>query len=306
MTVRTILFVAGLALFAGDAAAQDLAARWRTLQRVLDGVDDRAAAAPPMPAPERIRQLQGFLREAAAPPDTAALLEARNRLGSTFLASFEPQRAETEFDLVLQHAPSVALDLRGHALCGLAEAAELRGDRESAAELWVRIEREFTGTPFGDIARVARRRFDPDRPLRARVGEPVPALGALLDHQQTARRLEDLRGKPALLVCISAADPDGLGDADRVVRAARAAGLGDEQMLAFAIEVHGRDLTALAGRLGWRMPIIASPDGFVGEALLTLEVRGVPATILLAPDGTLLARDLPPRRLRELLGKRRD
>lgn len=295
----TALAVAALAT-AVPGQTPDLATRWRALKQRLDSVESS-------PSPDlRLVELQRFVRDAApSEQDELAVLEARNRLASLHLLHFEPDRAAEEFSITARRAPESAIDLRGHALCGMAEAAELRGDPDAARESWARVVRELAGTLWGDVARVAQRRLDQTRSTRVRAGEPLPDVGALLDQKRSARRIEDLRGKPALLLFVSAADDDGQRQIDRIVRAAREAGLFDEQMLAFAIDTHGRDLDEFARKLGWRMPIIASPDGFVGEALLALEVRGVPATMLVAPDGTLLARELPAARLRELLTTRR-
>lgn len=301
-STRIVAAALAVAVLATTTPGQspDLATRWRTLKQRLDSAENG-------PAPElRLLEVQRFVRDASpSEQDEPAILEARNRLASLHLLRFEPERAAAEFSITAQRAPESAIDLRGHALCGLAEAAELRGDRDAARETWARVVRELAGTPWGDVARVAQRRLDQTRSTRVRAGAPLPDVGALLDQKRSARRIEDLRGKPALLLFVSAADEDGQRQIDRIVRAARDAGLGDDQMLAFAIDTHGRDLDEFARKAGWRMPIIASPDGFVGEALLALEVRSVPATMLVAPDGTLLARELPAARLRELLTTRR-
>ena len=62
---------------------------------------------------------------------------------------------------------------------------------------------------------------------------------------------------------------------------------------------------ALAERRGWSFPIIRCEAGFLDPSALTLSVQGVPRSFLLGADSTLLARDLSPGRLAELLPRGR-
>lgn len=285
-----------LALLASGLCAQDgpLDQRWRELSgRLADGS---------IPGDLQLQEIEAFLRFAGEGSDAApAVLAARCRLGSLQLTAFEPTRAKTQFRRALAAAPGTAIGIRGHALCGLAECAELGGDVDTALELWTEAANDLAGTPWSDVARVSRKRLI-SKPLeRLRAGQKIPEPGPLLDTGQSARRITDLRGKLALLVFVSAADESGLERTEQVVVAARGAGLRDDQMLVFAIEVPGASIDTRAAALGWRMPLIASPDGFLGPAFLQFQVRGVPSTLLVGPDGTLLARDLPPARLREVL-----
>ncbi len=301
--MKPLLITAALiAAVTAPLAAQDdeLSKLWQTLRRRLDAGESGLRAEFRLPELDAFLRAHGATHAAALP-----VLEARARRGSLHLIAFEPSRAEADFREVLARAPTAAIELRGHALCGLAECAELRGDQPAALEFWLRAERDLAGTRWSDIARIATERLQLRPRPRCRAGDPLPELAPVLDVKRTAHRVADLRGKPAMLLFVSAVDADAQTRLDRSVRAARTAGLGDEQMIAFMIDAQGRDLETLARSRGWRMPIVPSSDGFVGEALLAFEVRGVPATILVGPDGTILARDLPASRFGEVLGGRR-
>ena len=134
-------------------------------------------------------------------------------------------------------------------------------------------------------------------------GQPAPAAGPWLDLAGKSRSLLGLRGEPALLLFFSPEDPAGL---DRIVRAcsaARTAGLPWSQMLAFGLDDDQAALARAAKRKGLSMPIVPSRSGFLDPTVLRYGVTAVPATYLIGADGTLLARDLPPDRLRTVLSK---
>ncbi|MGE0144827.1 MAG: tol-pal system YbgF family protein [Planctomycetota bacterium] len=279
-------------------SAQAITARWRILRVRLDAQTTSPSVAR--------AELEAFLRSTGGTHERLpATLEARLRLGSRLLTGFDPRAASTQFQRALAASPTDDVATRGHALCGLAQSLELLGDRDGAALIWKEAEERLAGSPWSDLATIAIDRLERTRDKRVKVGQPIPDAGAMLDHLGTARRVTDLRGGVALLLFASAADSDSLDSIGKIVSRAREAGLDDDRMMLFLIETQGRDLVALARTRGWRMPMIAPVDGFLGAAFLAGEVRSVPAHLLLDARGRLLARNLPPHRIGETIGTAR-
>lgn len=279
------------------ATAQDRPGAWTALQEKLED--------PRLSIEDRVRSLTRFVAEHGASEEGARsteVLTARSMLGTLRLSSLDAERAAVEFEIVVDRAERSAVDLRGRALYGAAQAAELRGADDRARELYRRLVRDLAGTRYADFARVELHRLDQEVAERPRPGRPAPDFGPALDRTGTARRLADLAGAPALLLFLDPNDEKGTQRVAALVRTARDAGLADAAMIVFSTA--GTDDPAL-GRLArkpvFRMPIVPAPEGFLSSAFLLYEIRAVPSSVLVGRDGTLLGRDLPPRRLREVL-----
>jgi hypothetical protein len=72
-------------------------------------------------------------------------------------------------------------------------------------------------------------------------------------------------------------------------------------MITFAADRGEVALAALAKQPEFRMPIVPGEALFLSPPFLDYEIRSLPASVLIGPDGVIVARDLPPRRLRETL-----
>lgn len=275
------------------AAAQDAALRWAEVQRRI--------ADPEVDSRERIELLERFIDE-QDDEQKSELLAARLVLGSELLARFEVERAIDEFERVVERATPAAIDLRGRAMYGAAQAYELADDLERANALYERIQRELGGTRYADFASIALHRTGRAESERPAPGRQAPGFGSALDRSGTARRLDDLRGKVALLLFADLADDEAIERLKAVIATAREAGVGNDGMLLFATAADVTKAAELARDPAFGMPIVPAQNGFVSPALLTYEVRAVPTTWLIGPDGTIVGRDLPRRRLREAIG----
>ena len=69
----------------------------------------------------------------------------------------------------------------------------------------------------------------------------------------------------------------------------------------FSTTAHGDAVLRLARDPELKAPVLPAPSGFVSPVFLLYEVRAVPSMLLVGPDGTVLGRDLPARRLRAVL-----
>jgi hypothetical protein len=77
--------------------------------------------------------------------------------------------------------------------------------------------------------------------------------------------------------------------------------MGWNQMLAFASGRDRGDSRELAIPEGWEMPIVPLDSGFLDSLIMGYGITSIPTSFLVGADGELLARDLPPRRLRAVL-----
>jgi hypothetical protein len=321
------------ALVVAQTPAPDLAADWALLRERLtvDGGVGPGIAIEPLDRSQRIRLLQGFLDKFRAHPEPAApeLLDARLRLGALLLGARDWKGAETAFQNVVQVAPETALDAVGRARYGLAQTRILQGDLAGGRRLLASLRDEFVGTRWSDHATIALDWLARDGGPACRVGEPAPEFGPRVDRSGHVQSRRGLFGTPAVLLFVSAVDPDSLESAWQRLRAARRAGLPDEQVLVFVLDadVGGRwTLAAVTSPSGdeSRM-VVASIDengkplrgdvqalattafsahgGFLDPALRYYRVDAIPSCILIGPDGTLLARDPSHKRFAEMLRK---
>lgn len=289
-----------------------LAGQDRTPPRSWSDLRHRLSA-PDIAADERVALLEDFLArrrdDAARRQDDA--LRARLALATEHIARFDVVRAGAEFETTADLAPLDELDIRGAALYGLAQTHELTGETESARAIYARIRDELGGTRYRDFASVALDRIGRPDAERPRAGQPAPEFGPTLDRRgesQTLRRLRQ-RGGAALLVFVDPADMAESGPRlHAVLEAADDGGLGTASIVTFVTTGDGPGVAALARDPRFGMPIVTTDDPqkptaerFLSPAFLLYEVRSVPATVLVGPDGTILGRDLPPRRLRAVL-----
>jgi hypothetical protein len=253
----------------------------------------------PPPLAERIAALRDFVQRNEARKTDAAVLRARLRLGSLYLDAFDADSALIHFASVRELSPQDDHDLRGRALYGLAQAQELRGDRASARQSLERVIEELRGTRYAECARIAQNRLDRSA---LQTGQPLPALQG--GNDLAGKAVVPARGNPLLIVVIAG---DHRPSVDQLVALQSAwldAGLPANHLITYAVDADADSLRELARTRDLRGPIVTCEDGFLHPDLLALGVTGVPTSLLVAADHSLLLRDPPPDRLRALLSKR--
>lgn len=250
---------------------------------------------------ERLVLLREFVAAYAAKHATSTPVGlARCRLGSELLTAFDPSGARAAFEDAIDHAPADAIDIRGRALYGVAQAHELAGDLRLARGALDRAVDEVRGTRYARFARLARLRLDRERAIA--IGVPLPEFGPRLDLAGKSRQLADLAGMPGLVAFVSLADDDGLEEFGELLEVFERAGLDAEQVLVFAFDTDDRAARATAEREEWRASVITCDREFLDDAALLYAVRALPACYLIGPDGALLAREPTARRATEIVG----
>ncbi|MHC5063208.1 MAG: hypothetical protein ACYTG5_04465 [Planctomycetota bacterium] len=295
-----------LSLFAEGIAIQDptgLEAAYRELHSRLEPA--RKETQRPRRS-EQLRLIRDFLAEYGESEDLAGteeVLKARTRLASLLLCDFELIAAGREFNLVLSESAPDDRDLRPRALYGLAQVQEMRQQPKEAGETLRRIELRYEGTRYATYAKAALLRLEnSDENI---VGRTAPTFSPRLDISGKARDLNSLAGKAALLIFWSPEHEAGLRELRKLVRVARRAGLSSEQILAFGMQTDPQQQLQRAETEGWKMPQIALSSDFLDPIVLAYRVRSLPTSCLIAPDGTLLARNLSPARLAKALDELR-
>lgn len=254
----------------------------------------------PAPLTERIAGLRDFVERHEARKADLAVLRARLRLGGLQLDAFDAESALILFASVRELSPSDDYDLRGRALYGLAQAQELRGDRASARLSLERVLDELPGTRYADCARIAHNRLAHSFALQS--GQPLPSLQGGTDLAGQPIQPARLRGSPLLLTAFS---PDHRPSLERLIALQSVwldAGLPPASLIAYAVDADPTALRELARTRKLSCTLLACDDGFLHPDLLALGVTGVPTSLLVGADHTLLLRDPPPDRLRTLLG----
>ena len=282
---------------AQQPAPQDLDAAYRKLRAELE---PGAAEDAPDRATRIARWSKFIERHAESAPGALAVLEARWRLGTLLLCHFETERARAEFSAVLDASRRAKLDLRGRCMYGIAQAFELEGKRIEARRALQRLTRRFAGTQYGEMARRALRRLEDEKPIET--AQPAPEFGARLDLTGASRKLAALRGAPVVLVFWSP-DAEGIERAERVIDAARGAGLPTAQIVTFGIDTDANLLARTVERRRWKVPVVPLTDRYVDPVVLRYGVDSLPSSFLIGPAGILLARDLSPKRLRRTRGE---
>ncbi len=232
-------------------------------------------------------------------PDAPELLRARSRLGSVLLNEFEPRAARTAFEAVYRKASRTDVDLIGRSLYGIAQAAELAGDRVTATRFLRRTIEEARASRYARFAEIARSRIDGTS--LPRVGSPAPSFGPRLDLDGKPRKSANLDRRTAFVVFCDGADPAERAELRRVLDAARSSGLDNEQIVVFALSNDRQALTRAVRDEQWSMPVLPCAGEFLDQDVLRFGVQELPATFLIGANGSLLARDLTARRLREVL-----
>lgn len=284
-----------------SAAPQDpdLRKAWTALRTRLEASD----AGSELGLARRVELLQGFVERFGRDggEDSPEVLAARCRLATLHLAQLDAGRAAAQCEAILAIAPESDLDARGLAGYVAAQAMILRGDRRRARAGLQRLQADFVGTRWADLATVALQHLDPRAGEVAEIGKPAPEFGPRLDRTGRPRSLRPPLEGPVLLVFVSTEDEQGLALAIRWLKRARRAGLASDRILMFGVGADLGAINELARRHSPPAVLLPSPGGFLDPVLLSYRIRAVPSSVLIGPDGTVLARDLSTTRLEPVL-----
>ncbi len=264
---------------------------------------DGGKVAVPLPLAEQERRLDAFLQ--AEPTERRRLseigLRAEARRGLVRLQLLALDRAGESFMRVLADAPATAADLRGTALYGQALVHELRDELELARDCLRRLQHDLAGTRYANLAATAWQRLAPAR--LPQIGAALPDLRPRLDSRGESRDLRRLAGSPALLVFVRLDEADTREHLQALATTWAKAGLRREQLLCYCLGTSTAEMPQQERELQLPATMLACPQEFLDEAALALRVTALPASFLLAADGTLLARDLPAGRLARVLSE---
>jgi hypothetical protein len=261
----------------------------------FDVLQGRLHAMPPPPAAERVRLLRDYLRLHADDGQRDGLL-AKLWLGRELLRQLEGAAAAAELVSVAESARGREQDLRAAALYGLQQAQRMQGDRAAANATLQLIVREFEGREAAESARVQLQQIARHRDPA--VGETMPELSANKDAR--GRAIAPAAG-PRLLVFWSTEHAPSERRLVQLAREWRKAGMPMQNLVAYALDDDDRRLARFAEQNDCTFPIVAGQHGFLHADWLTLGVTAVPSVFLVADDGKLVARDVLPDRLAELL-----
>lgn len=251
---------------------------------------------PPQPGGEprtqaaEITATKSFLdRHAASHADDIRLLQARTRLGSLYLHACDAAGATAQFEAVLSAAPDQARDLRGRAAYGLAQAQELRGDRAAARVTLQRLTEAHAGERYAKFAVVALERLRrADDPMTKAAFDPGP----LLDLDGRVHKLRDDLGQPSVMVYWSPDVPASVARLRGVCKAWKAASGDPRRCFAAALGADAARIRKSIKELGLDCVVVRCDDEFLDPSVLAAGVTRLPTTLLIAPDGAILARDL--------------
>lgn len=246
--------------------------------------------AEPRTQAEEIKATAAFLeRHAAAHADDVRLLQARARLGSLYLHACDAMGATAQFEAVLAGAPDHARDLRGRAAYGLAQAQELRGDRAAARVTLQRLTEAHAGERYAKFAVVALARLrHRDDPTAKAAFDPGP----LLDLDGRVHKLRDGLGHASVMVYWSPDAPSSVARLRGVCKAWKTAGGDPRRCFATALGADAARIRKLVKDLGLDCVVVLGDDEFLDPSVLAAGVTRLPTTLLIAPDGAILARDL--------------
>lgn len=246
--------------------------------------------AKPETQADEIKATVAFLeRHAVAHAGDVRLLQVRARLGSLYLHACDATGATGQFEAVLAAAPDHARDLRGRAAYGLAQAQELRGDRAAARDTLQRLTQTHAGERYAKFAAVALARLRRgDDPTATAAFDPGP----LLDLDGRVHKLRDGLGQASVMVYWSPDAPSSVARLRGVCKAWTTAGGDPRRCFATALGADAARVRKLVKDLGLDCVAVLCDDEFLDPSVLAAGVTRLPTTLLIAPDGAVLARDL--------------
>jgi len=295
---RLTVLACALLLPAQDPPDSDRDPIERAYAGLLSRLEPRSGP-PPLRA-EQIAALLAFLEQHGEQRSHRRVLEVRSRLATSYLHAADFTAAEREFRRVLDDAPEQEHDFVARARYGLAQSLELTDDRAGAREMLEEILREHAGLRYARFAKTALARLDDD--YRALAGERAPELApeAIRDVDGKPHALRQYAGRALLLVFWS---PDVRVSVERLRAAVEAWRRGGgPRVAALGLALSASPEAVADARRTYRLdvPLLPCTDEFVHPVALNYRVTKVPTVVVIAPDGTIVGRDLGAAALERL------
>jgi hypothetical protein len=221
---------------------------------------------------------------------------ARARIAGICLFAFDLVCAEDHFRGMREEAEGAASDhFRHHALYGLAQVAEMRGELTEARRRYQLLREDRTRSRYTDFAATALEQ------LRARElarGDLVQRLPHRTDLAGRAQPLGELQER-ILLLLFWAPDSAPSRKALAETRAALAPFRGEPSVaiVAVALDAQRDDVVRAAQQdeIGW--PVIWDSSGWLDPLAVRFGIRTLPASVLIGPGSRFVAADLPAAKL---------
>jgi hypothetical protein len=289
MRAATALVLLGCVARAQQPAPDPVAAAFEELMATLEPTHGE-----PPPLAAQLEAMLLFLEHNGKHTKHHRVLQLRLRLGTALLHGADFEGARTQFGMVLD-VPQAQRDLQARALYGRAQALELLGEVSKARKDLEQLVANHAGERYGRYAKAAMQRLDALANNGARVDEQAPDLSnePVVDLDGVGHRISAYADRPLLLV-FWAPEVDAsivrLGD---VLAAWERGGGQRKTVLALALtrSITGVERVRKERRL--QSPFLVCSDEFVHPAALAYRVTKVPTVVVIAPGGTIVARDVP-------------
>ncbi len=256
------------------------------------------------PLPGRLQQIEAmhaFLHRHESEGTHDRVLKVRNRLGTALLHACEFERAQTQFETVLAKALPAQHDFVGRARYGQAQALELLDKPEEARSVLKEIIEVHAGLRYARYAKTALARLQ-EGVTKAGAGESAPELGKdlMVDLDGHPHRLQVGSGHAIMLVFWSPDVPASITRLQAAVEAWQRGGGNVQAVLALAVAASSTQVEQARKAYLLTPPIVLCVDEFVHPALLAYRVTKLPTVVVVAPDATVVGRDLPNRTIEDL------
>ncbi len=273
-----------------------LAAEFLRLEQRLD-------AGPRLPLRERTRLLSEFLTRHQATPMASEVLAVLLRRGGARLQQLDATGARADFHAVLEHAAPADHELRNRTWFGLHQVQLQLGDRDAARQALGNIDLDAAAPTAAAAVRLAIEQLDHAEAVQ--VGKALPRLTYGVDTNNHLVTAEQFQPGPRLLVFWSLGHAPSQRRLEALATAWTQCGLPMTNLIAFANDDDLAALQRMIRERGWTFSVLPTQgDCYLHPDWQRLQVTAVPTMLLVAADHKLVARDLPPDRLAELLGHR--
>jgi len=285
---------------AATQRAEWTAAQARTalqeLERALDRSALEASSAAGVAAQRAL--VESFLANCPLRDSTRTYrLMARARIAAICLFAFDLACAEEHFTGMREEAEGASNDdFRHHALYGLAQAAEMRGDVLQARTRYQALLQDRTRSRYTDFAGTALEQLRAkDQLVR---GDLVQRLPARMDLHGAAHPLGAQQEQILLLLFWS---PDSKPSRKALAEAQKALapfrGEPAVSIVTVALDAQRADVARAAQQDGIVWPVLWETSEWMDPLAVRFGVRTLPASVLIGPGSRFVAADLPPAEL---------
>jgi hypothetical protein len=246
--------------------------------------------------------LTDFVREHESDARSPEVQQAVLMLAGLHLRQFDASSARLEFQSVAERAKDCDPQLHAAALYGLHEALLMSGEKQHAHEALLAIVADHPDLPAAQAARIALAHLDHESTVQ--VGQPLPPLAYGTDLDDLPLNEHRFAPGPRLLVFWSLAHAPSQRRLEDLFTAWHQAGMPVGNFVAYALEDADVALRRTVSQHNWRFPVLpADGFGYLHPDWLRLGVSAVPTMFLVDADRRLLARDLTPDRLLDLIDR---